>query len=184
MKILLLGITNVGKTTIGKLLSKKLNYNFEDLDDEIKRRYGKIDEFQWKYPYDYDRHRKRGEILKEIIDKYENNVVIAVSPIYYEEFFIEVLNENNILAIEIQDEPENILKRLVYADKNDNVFPIQMNTEKEKQYYLNDIKADIKYYERVYEKIKNKFNVNGKLPNEATDNLVKYIDTLKNRKEN
>ena len=28
-----------------------------------------------------------------------------------------------------------------------------MNTEKEKQYYLNDIKADIKYYEKVYEKM-------------------------------
>ena len=31
------------------------------------------------------------------------------------------------------DEPENVLKRLVYADENDNVFPIQMNTEKEIQ---------------------------------------------------
>ena len=133
---------------------------------------------------DYARHRKRGEILKEVIDKYEDNVVIAISPIYYEEFLVEVLNENNVLAIEIQDEPENVLKRLVYADENDNVFPIQMNTEKEKQYYLNDIKADIKYYEKVYEKIENKFKINGKLPNEATDNLVRYIDIIKNRKEN
>ena len=76
------------------------------------------------------------------------------------------------------------MKRLVYADENDNVFPIQMNTEKEKQYYLNDIKADIKYYEKVYEKIENKFKINGKLPNKATDNLVRYIDIIKNRKEN
>ena len=75
------------------------------------------------------------------------------------------------------------MKRLVYADENDNVFPIQMNTEKEKQYYLNDIKADIKYYERVYEKIKNKFNVNGKLPKEATNNLLKYIDILKSEED-
>ena len=184
MKILLFGITNVGKTTIGKLLSEKLNYDFDDLDDEIKRRYGKIGNFLSKYPYDYARHRKRGEILKEVIDKYEDNVVIAISPIYYEEFLVEVLNKNNVLAIEIQDEPENVLKRLVYADENDNVFPIQMNTEKEKQYYLNDIKADIKYYEKVYEKIENKFKINGKLPNEATDNLVRYIDIIKNRKEN
>ena len=51
MKILLFGITNVGKTTIGKLLSEKLNYDFDDLDDEIKRRYGKIDNFLSKYPY-------------------------------------------------------------------------------------------------------------------------------------
>ena len=113
MKILLFGITNVGKTTIGKLLSEKLNYDFDDLDDEIKRRYGKIDNFQSKYPYDYARHRKRGEILKEVIDKYEDNVVIAVSPIYYEEFLVEVLNENNVLAIEIQDEKIDFLKQII-----------------------------------------------------------------------
>ena len=28
------------------------------------------------------------------------------------------------------------------------------------------------------------FKINGKLPNEATDNLVRYIDIIKNRKEN
>ena len=37
MKILLFGISNVGKTTIGKILSKKMKYKFDDLDDEIKR---------------------------------------------------------------------------------------------------------------------------------------------------
>lgn len=184
MKILLFGITNVGKTTIGKLLSEKLDYNFDDLDDEIKRRYEKIDNFQSKYPYDYDRHRIRGEILREIIDKYDDNVVIAVSPIYYEEFFIEVLNKNDILAIEIQDDAKNILKRLVYSDENNNEIPIQMNTKREIQYYLNEIKADINYYERVYEKIENKFDVNGKLPDEATENLLKYINILKNSEEN
>ena len=36
MKILLFGITNVGKSTIGKLLSEKLNYEFDDLYEEIK----------------------------------------------------------------------------------------------------------------------------------------------------
>lgn len=37
MKILLFGITNVGKSTIGKMLSKELNYDFDDIDDEIKK---------------------------------------------------------------------------------------------------------------------------------------------------
>ena len=38
MKILLFGISNVGKSTIGRILSEKLNYNFDDLEEEIKRR--------------------------------------------------------------------------------------------------------------------------------------------------
>ena len=42
MKILLFGITNVGKYTIGKMLSKELNYDFDDIDDEIKKQYKAI----------------------------------------------------------------------------------------------------------------------------------------------
>ncbi len=37
MKISLFGITNVGNTAIGKSLSEKLNYKFDNLDDEIKK---------------------------------------------------------------------------------------------------------------------------------------------------
>ena len=33
MKILLFGITNVGKSTIGIELSKELKYNYDDLDE-------------------------------------------------------------------------------------------------------------------------------------------------------
>lgn len=101
MKILLFGITNVGKTTIGKMLSKELKYDYDDLDDEIKRRYKSLTNFQKEYPYDYDRHKIKGEILLDIINKYEDNVVIAVSPIFYEEFFIKAIKQPNVLAIEL-----------------------------------------------------------------------------------
>ena len=175
MKILLFGITNVGKTTIGKLLSEELNYEFDDLDDEIKKRYGKIDKFQEKYPDDYDRHRKRGEILADIVGKYKDNVVIAVSPIYYKKFFIDLLKQSNILAIEIQDNPEKILERLVYADEEDRVFPLEIKTKVEKNHYLKEIKEDIKYYEKEYKKIELKFNLQGEKPQEATKRLAKYI---------
>ena len=39
MKILIWGVSCVGKTTVGSLLAKKLNYKFIDLNDEIKKRY-------------------------------------------------------------------------------------------------------------------------------------------------
>lgn len=37
MKILLFGISNVGKTTIGTMLAKQLGYSFYDLDEEVKK---------------------------------------------------------------------------------------------------------------------------------------------------
>lgn len=36
MKVFLVGVSCVGKSAIGALLAKKLNYNFYDLDDEIE----------------------------------------------------------------------------------------------------------------------------------------------------
>ena len=180
MKILLFGITNVGKSTIGKLLSEKVNYEFDDLDEEIKRRYGKIDTFINKYPWTYERHKERGKILSDIVNKYEDNVIIAVSVIFYVRTFSKLLEDENVLAIELQDKPENILKRLVYADKDDNVFPLEITTEKDRKYYLSEIKKDITYYKRTYAKIKNKFDMNGEAPETVTERLAKYIEDIKN----
>lgn len=39
MIILLFGISNVGKTETGKLLAKRLGYDFKDLDEEVKKYY-------------------------------------------------------------------------------------------------------------------------------------------------
>lgn len=180
MKILLFGISNVGKSTIGKLLSEKLNYEFDDLDEEIKRRYGKIDTFMDKFPWTYERHKERGKILSDIVNKYDDNVVIAVSSIFYVRRFSRLLEDGNILAIELQDKPENILKRLVYADEDDNVFPLEITTEKERKYYLSEIKKNITFFKRRYAKITNKFDMNGENPETVTKRLAKYIEDIKN----
>lgn len=37
MKILLFGVSNVGKSTIGKMLANRINYHFYDLDEEVKK---------------------------------------------------------------------------------------------------------------------------------------------------
>lgn len=37
MKICLFGISNVGKTTVGKLLAERLDIKFVDLDEEVKK---------------------------------------------------------------------------------------------------------------------------------------------------
>ena len=38
MNILLFGISNVGKSSTGKVLAQSLGFDFYDLDDEVKKR--------------------------------------------------------------------------------------------------------------------------------------------------
>ena len=52
MKLLILGVSNIWKTTIGKELSNKLNCKFFDVDEEIIDIYGSIDHFQALFPND------------------------------------------------------------------------------------------------------------------------------------
>ena len=40
MKILLFGVTCVGKTTTAELLAKRIGYKFYDLDEEVKTHFG------------------------------------------------------------------------------------------------------------------------------------------------
>ena len=51
MIILLFGVTNVGKTTTGRILASKLNYTFYDLDEVVKKYYhATLEQF-------YNRHK-------------------------------------------------------------------------------------------------------------------------------
>ena len=63
MKILLFGVSNVGKTTIGKLLAERIGFGFCDLDDEVKSHLGMTLE---KFVNTADikwRDQKRGSII-------------------------------------------------------------------------------------------------------------------------
>ena len=83
-----------------------------------------------------------------------------------------------MLAIELKDKPENILKRLVYADENDKVHKLIIRNQEEELYYLNDIQKDIDYYKRISKKISYKFDIDGRTANDATEELMKYIEQI------
>ena len=87
MKILLFGISNVGKTTIGTILAKELEYSFYDLDEEVKKEFQMTLEEFVHTEYLRWRDQKRGRIIKKIISK-EENMVFVISPISYTDNFV------------------------------------------------------------------------------------------------
>ncbi len=174
MKILLFGISNVGKTTIGTMLAKELGYSFYDLDEEVKKEFKMtIEEFVHTENLRW-RDQKRGRIIKKILSK-EENMVFVITPISYTDNFCKRITEDDILSIEMVDTPANIFDRLVFSDINDIVYKDDDYKNQRRDYYMSDIKADLEWYGNVYSKIgiKNKFDINNDLPEIAVKRLIK-----------
>lgn len=178
MTIYLFGVSNVGKTTTGKLLSEKLGYVFYDMDEEVKRYFGiTLEEFVNTGTLE-DRDRKRSEVLCRIVlDKHDK--VIAVTPISYMNYFYKFLKYKNVLAIELCDTPENIFDRLVFSDENDVVYSDDEYKYAHRHYYLKEIKKDIEYYSNYsFRIVRNKFEMNGDNPETVVNRLINEYGLL------
>lgn len=178
MKILLFGISNVGKSTIGRLLAEKLGYSFHDLDEEVKKEFHiTLEEFvhignlRW-------RDQKRGRIIKQILSKQEN-MVFVISPISYTDNFAKCITNDDILSIELVDSPANIFNRLVFSDVNDRIYKDDDYKNQYRDYYISDIKADLEWYGYVYSKIgvKNRFEINNDSPDAVVKRIIKEYFT-------
>lgn len=174
MKILLFGISNVGKTAIGTILAKELEYSFYDLDEEVKKEFQMtLEEFVHTENLRW-RDQKRGRIIKKIISK-EENMFFVISPISYTDNFGKRITEDDILSIELVDTPANIFDRLVFSDIDDTIYKDDDYKNQRRDYYMSDIKADLEWYGNVYSKIgiKNRFEINNDSPKTAVKRLIK-----------
>lgn len=179
MVILLFGISNVGKTTIGKNLGHKLGFSFLDLDEEIKHRFQiTLEKFVQEHPYPYERGKVKGKILRELIDENEQNIVIAVSPIYYARFFNSLLDLQHVIAVELQDSKEHIFERLVFVDDQDIIYQDDAYKNKHKDHYLKEIQRDIVLARRIFKKIENKYFINNRPVNQVVDDLIRMIKNI------
>lgn len=171
MNILLFGVSNVGKSTVGALLAHKLNFDFYDLDDEIKKKYCiSLEKFVSTGTLQ-ERDKKRCRLLRSIV-KRPGNKVIAVTPLSYASAIIPIINSPEVISIELTDTPENIFARLVFSDENDIIYTDDDYKDQHKEHYLNEILEDLAWYGSVYQNIPNKFFVNGKTPTEVTNEIL------------
>lgn len=179
MVIMLFGITNVGKTVAGQKLSEKLGYCFYDLDEEIKKRFQTtLEKFMQDNPFSYERGRIKGKILRDLIKENTEDMVIAVSPIFYAKFINPLIDMEQVIAIELQDSEEHIFERLVFSDDNDNVYRDDEYKEKRREYYIKDIHEDIVFVKRVFKKIKNKYFINNRSVDQVVDDLIIMIQNI------
>lgn len=167
--MLIWGVSNVGKTTIGRELSKRLNCKFYDIDDEIIKIYGSIDTFQEVCPNDYDRFDEKEEIMLDIINKEKEDFIMAVSPIFSISVVENILSTNTT-SIEIIDTPEAIYDRLILDGEDALEYK-----EKHKEYYMQEIKLDQTASYDLFANI-SKVNINNHNIKDSLDIVYKYLN--------
>lgn len=175
MNILLFGISNVGKTTAGKIIADKLRHDFYDIDVEVSKHCNMtIKEFMDTI-WPYERDKIRGEVIGKLIG-IDGDKVIAVTPMYYTRWFSKYLKRDDVIAIELQDEPENIFNRLIFTNETGEIYEDSVEyREKYKKYYLGEIKKDITYYKKPFSRIDNKFEMNNNPPEIMANRLIKQF---------
>lgn len=180
MKILLFGVSNVGKTTIGTILAKRLEFNFYDLDEEVKKEFQMtLEEFVHTENLRW-RDQKRGRVIKKILEK-DEDMVFAISPISYPDNFRKRIMADDVLPIELVDTPENIFERLVFSDENDKIYTDDEYKNQRRDFYIKDIQEDIKWYGSVYSQIgiSNKFEIRNESPHIAAERLLREYNLYK-----
>ena len=110
-KIVLVGMTGVGKTTVGRVLSKILRRTFVDVDFEVEKASGqKIHHIFEKYGENEFRKIEKKTLYRLLVN--ENNLVIATGAgILGDQKTINIIKENSI-CIFLEIKVNNLVERL------------------------------------------------------------------------
>ena len=136
--IVLIGMMGSGKSSIGKILSKKLNLTFIDIDEKIEETEGsKISEIFTKYGENYFRKIEEKISLKFLSSE---NSVISLGGGGFINDSIRKMCKKNCLSFWLDWKNETIIKRIYKSKKR----PLAINLTKSQ--INNLIKERSKFY--------------------------------------
>lgn len=153
MQVFLTGVSCVGKTTIGRRLSELLSVDFFDLDEEIERFFGtSIERLQNRFITMHSFREEAAKALVHLLRRPESREsVIALPPSGLMGGYLQVLKKSPGTRVVLRDMPEKILERTVFYDVDSHLIEKSL-TSVEKRRYLREIKKDISYFRRSYER--------------------------------
>ncbi len=162
MIIYIIGISCVGKTTIGELLAKKIGYSFLDLDLEIQNYYGDSIERIQNECFSILEYREKASLVLDYLLSNCIDTVIAGTPSGLKFSYLKVYKKHratkDLVSIHIKDSFENILNRLTFYDKDSNPITVHMD-ESKKKLYFKEIRADYNYFKNSYARADLQINI-------------------------
>lgn len=151
MRVLLTGVSCVGKSTIGEILARRLGLPFFDFDVEVERHFDtSIERLRARFLTDYSYRVECSVVLKKITAD-NPECVLALPPSGLRDAYLRVVRKLSCVTVVVEDTAENILERVRFYDIDSK--PIDMRlTDEEKRLCLREIKKDITYYRKSYER--------------------------------
>ena len=168
MRIFLVGVSCVGKTTVGEKLAMLRRVPFFDLDAEIERFFQRpISRLQAEFLTMNSFREKAATALKELLKRPEtHDCVIALPPSGLMGAYWRTVKPARGLVVLLTDKPANIVERIMFYD--DDSRPIEkVLSSREKRLYVREIREDITYFGRSYRKADLAVDVAGLSPAEA-----------------
>ena len=164
--IYLIGLMGSGKTTLGKILSKKLDKHFYDSDQVIEEKLGVNVPMIFEYEGEAGFREREKDILKELVSK--QNIVLATGGgIILSESNRDLLAKNGIV-IYLKSNQKDLVLRM----KNDKTRPLLKNGNVELI-----IKKLCQEREPLYEEIADfKIITKNKRIYEVVNEIIKTID--------
>ena len=178
MRVFITGVSCVGKTSIGAILASRLGCRFFDLDVEIERFFNtSIERLRNRFLTVESFRNEAARALMHILGHPESrNCVIALPPSGLMGRYLRVLKRAGGTIVVLTDKPENILNRITFYDINSRPIEKQL-TERENLLYLREIKKDITYYRKSYDRAGLRVDISGLTPEAAAE---KVQQSLKN----
>ena len=188
MRIFLIGVSCVGKTAVGKELAALRGVPFFDLDHEIERFFNRpIATLQAEFLTMHSFREKAAQALKALLARDEaRDCVIALPPSGLMGAYWRTVQRATGEIVVLTDRPENIVERITFYD--DDSKPVEkVVSDREKRLYVRQIRGDMTYFKRSYEKADLSVDIAGLSPAEAAaaveDALTRHCQTAAPKRE-
>lgn len=151
MNIYLVGYMGSGKSTIGKLLSAKLNFSHLDLDDYFEETY-RISIMNFFKKYDELAFRKLETGMLEKTLSFESYIISTGGGTPCFNNNMDFINAHG-LSVYIQMQPQSLFQRLKHA-KRPRPRTTYLDDDALKQRIFEDMQVREKYYQQAHIRVK------------------------------
>ncbi len=176
-KILITGVSCVGKSSIGRRLAEILDCAFYDLDVEIEHHFHMpISRLKTQSITGYSFRQKASRVLGRILqENRDGNLVVALPPSGLCDWYRKVIKKHGAIVIALSDTAENILQRIVFYDDDSKRIEKELD-ERGRALYLREIRKDIAYFGRFYKNARLHVDLSGAGVAECAEKVKAALD--------